>query len=111
MDKLRKWKEQRRIVQCFLYDVGIPGKWMTETSVVVRIQHVAEDVLGFDASSILPDVGARIGTQLLISEAATFYFDDAAVAPNAHERSFESILSILLRRGSLCKILAPKLTQ
>jgi hypothetical protein len=103
---LRKWQEERRMIQCALF---APNG--TSCSLIGRIEHVEPDTIRIDATS-RDKLGRFIGMSLRASKALGFSFEDWRDAPEEHanalRQAYETFLFVNFYDGSHCEIYAAK---
>jgi hypothetical protein len=104
---LRKWRDEKRIIQCGLFDES-----GSSCNVIGRIEKLDEESVFISASSMYPR-GKFISLAVNLNS-ARFRFEDWRDAPPEHTESlraaFDSFLFVSLARGGHCEIYAAKLS-
>jgi hypothetical protein len=107
---MRKWQQEKRVVQCSIYDLPADAEKASFT-IFGRIEHLDETNLRIDARTIFERLGQYIACTIVLS-GARFHFGGYRDAPpetaQQFERSFDSFLQIIPESGSVCEIMAAK---
>lgn len=103
---LRKWRDERRLIQ-----VGLISSIKTGAHVIGRIEHLDDESLRIDASSIHPRGGRGSALVLEFAEAKEFRFEDWRDAPPEYaeqlRQGFEAALFVNLGNCQ-CELYAAK---
>ena len=104
---LRKWKDEKRIIQCGLFDGS-----GCNCGIIGRIDRVDEESVDISAKSMYPR-GKFISLTINL-HGARFRFEDWRDAPPRHTEAlraaYDSFLFVTLARGWHCEIYATKLS-
>jgi hypothetical protein len=104
---LRKWQEEKRIIQCNLSD----GKDAV-CGIIGRIENLDEESLLISAKSMYPR--GKFISLTINFHGARFRFEDWRDAPPQHTEAlraaYDSFLFVTLARGWHCEIYATKLS-
>jgi hypothetical protein len=108
---LRKWHQERTLVQCALYDVP-PDDEHAISAILGYIERVDERNLLVDAKALDPRYGKYFSCTVKLSGALYHFGDSRDTADESAAESFktthECFLAIMLPLGGVCEILATK---